>query len=1835
MEKLTCFKAYDIRGQLGTELNEDVAYRIGRAYAEVVEAKTVVVGGDARKTSETLKLAVAKGLQEGGCNVIDIGMVGTEEIYFATSHLKVDGGIEVTASHNPIDYNGLKLVREESKPISGDTGLLDIKALAEKNEWTDLPKDKLGTYVKESNLSPYVEHLLTYINTNNIKPLKLVVNSGNGAAGHVIDALEQQFKNLNVPIEFIKVHHNPDHTFPNGIPNPLLPENRAATSDAVKQHKADMGIAWDGDFDRCFLFDETGEFIEGYYIVGLLAEAFLVKNPGEKVIFDPRVYWNTVDIVKSNNGIPIMSKTGHAFIKERMRKEDAIYGGEMSAHHYFRDFFYCDSGMIPWLLVAELFSLKSVKLSEMVKERIVKFPSSGEINKVVECADSTIHNVEKKYAALVSAIINRTDGLGIEFPEWRFNLRKSNTEPLIRLNVEAKGSKALMKEKTKEILENIDSNQNDILNGAIDAFNDGLIYGWAASNVSSKQLEVYVKCNDKIIGRGVADIYREDLKNAGIHNGEHGFAIRLNDGYINKINSGSELVLVEVGSNKRILGATMVIDVFKEDINARIIKEDNGYIYTQITSGKPIGTRTIKLLNGGRQLHQLEFNSVESETVVKQPIPVFLKNNKKHSFDVVVSGTCDVVTSASFFIDKIKPKLFFYPDYTATNPYQDLLYSQLTEFYVEPRNIEGAIEYLNDNVGTTCVFHLHWQNIVTAPAKTAYEHRKLAKSFIQKLLHYKSLGGKLFWTIHNKLPHDIKFKNSEIEFHEKLAEIADTILMHDLNSIDIVKKEYKLDRNKVKIIKHGNYVDSYPNVINSIQSRKLLNIPADNMVFGFVGQLRPYKGLNEFIEASIKMVKTPNVSAIIAGKPVWPYTNGKITTRCQLHSNIDVFEGFVPDEELQLYLNSSDFIVLPYKDILTSGSVLLAASFGKPIVVPDIPAFTSLKKEGFVFTYDPNVHDSLFNLLQELSSLGKEQISGISEKALKYAISLPWDTLSKELANTIADSITTNTHNFQAKYANKIHDVEVFGDKVHEGMAICVVNYFSLEKIKELVATINKHTTSQWTLYILDNSESEVEFNQIRAEFNNAVLVKPNNNLGYAAGNNILLHYALSLGATQFSILNPDILLCSNVIDYMNEILLQSDGIHSPVILRENELVSFYSTEIDSNSDVLKLAHNYDGSRQYILPKGPQQSDTLNGCSLFFSKESINKVGYIPEEYFLYFEETDWTWSAKKLGLELLVHSDVSVIHTKDSQKGGVPTLAYTYYLLRGALIFAKNHGFNVNKTRAKYESSFVKPWCANIQNRNPELLHLFSTIAYAAFEDGSKGVTGKVDLFETIEKYNVSDFKSAGFIDDCSGSIITGWAVSDKSGCDSDTKLLIYIAGIYQGFIIPNIARDDIKELGYNHKSGFSHNLKVTDFSKLEIIDSQTLKKLDKNPDIKNNFSIYELDVNDDKPTNFKCSIEGIKNGRLSGWAIDINNQYINLDLAIYIDDVFVTNIVADQYRADLEKAKLGKGYCAFSAVLPPSNIDKDNAKVRICLLGSKDILSEKNVSIEHVVKGYNKNFDLKSFLNWSYTNVITPFGQYENSNKLQRELHFIKSTLIDRALNENRKLLMSIIMPAYNRSSLIKDSIDSVLAQTYSKYELIVVDDGSSDDTCEVVENIIDSNPDHNIRLIKLGSNEGVSFARNRGIEQSKGEIIAYLDSDNVWDKDYLLLLNENYLRNKECDTAYAGQEIHYFDKSTGSSYRTAIRLLPFNRSLIENENFIDLNVFSHRKVLFDRLGGFKEELRRLVDWDLILKYTSEKPALLIPALMNKYYFGLADNQITATENFERNLIKLLEGL
>ncbi len=440
---LPAFKAYDIRGRVPDELDENLARSIGVALAGQLGPGAVVLGHDVRLSSPGLQTALSDGLRSRGRDIIDIGLCGTEEVYFQTAHLGAAGGVMVTASHNPMDYNGMKLVREQAKPISGDSGLSAIRDFAAAHDGA--VGELRGGLSAHPDKSAYIQHLLGYVDRQRLRPLKIVTNPGNGGAGLVIDQLAP-----HLPFEFIRIQHEPDGSFPNGIPNPLLPENRAATAQAVRQHGADFGIAWDGDFDRCFFFDADGRFIEGYYLVGLLAKALLGRSPGEKIIHDPRLVWNTVEMVEQAGGIPVMSKTGHAFIKERMRAENAAYGGEMSAHHYFRDFAYCDSGMIPWLLIADLISATGAPLADMVEDRMQAFPCSGEINFRVKDAKASIERILTHYSEL-SPALDHTDGLSADFGDWRFNLRSSNTEPLLRLNVESRGDSRLMQARTEEI----------------------------------------------------------------------------------------------------------------------------------------------------------------------------------------------------------------------------------------------------------------------------------------------------------------------------------------------------------------------------------------------------------------------------------------------------------------------------------------------------------------------------------------------------------------------------------------------------------------------------------------------------------------------------------------------------------------------------------------------------------------------------------------------------------------------------------------------------------------------------------------------------------------------------------------------------------------------------------------------------------------------------------------------------------------------------------------------------------------------------------------------------------------------------------------------------------------------------------------------------------------------------------------------------------------------------------------------------------------------------------------------------------------------------------------
>lgn len=445
MTGLTCFKSYDVRGRLGDELTEALAYKIGRGFAVAMSAERVVVGYDVRPTSPGLASALSEGLRDEGCDVIDIGLCGTEEVYFATDHYGASGGLMVTASHNPIEYNGIKMVREGSRPVSSADGLGAIHDLCLADAFG--PAKPRGGYETRDPGGAYAAHVAGFVDVVRLKPLKILVNAGNGVAGPSFDALAEV---LGAPFEFVRHNHAPDGSFPNGIPNPLLEDNRAQTGDAVVAAGADLGVAWDGDFDRCFFFDETGAFVDGEYVVALLAGAALAKTPGAKIIHDPRVIWATLDAVETAGGQAIASQSGHSHIKAVMRARDAIYGGEMSAHHYFRDFMYCDSGMIPWLLVAEHMSATGRKLSDLVADMRARFPSSGETNFKLENVDAAVDAFESRYVA-DAVSVDRLDGVSLDMGAWRVNLRRSNTEPLLRLNIETKGDRGLLDEKLSEI----------------------------------------------------------------------------------------------------------------------------------------------------------------------------------------------------------------------------------------------------------------------------------------------------------------------------------------------------------------------------------------------------------------------------------------------------------------------------------------------------------------------------------------------------------------------------------------------------------------------------------------------------------------------------------------------------------------------------------------------------------------------------------------------------------------------------------------------------------------------------------------------------------------------------------------------------------------------------------------------------------------------------------------------------------------------------------------------------------------------------------------------------------------------------------------------------------------------------------------------------------------------------------------------------------------------------------------------------------------------------------------------------------------------------------------
>jgi phosphomannomutase len=437
------FKAYDVRGLYGSELDEEGARAVGRAFVEVFEPKRIAVGHDMRVSSPTMAAAVIAGAAEAGADVLELGLVGTEMVYFAVGRLGLDGGIAVTASHNPKEYTGMKIVRAGALPVGGESGLLEIRDRAMSGV---RPQTGPNGTVEAYDVWPgYVERVLSFVDRTAIQPLKVVIDAANGMAGVMLPPVLEHLPQLEV----VRCYFEPDGTFPNHEPNPLLPENREFIVRKTLEERADFGVAFDGDADRCFFVDDSGEFVPGDFATALFAESVLAKEPGAKVIYDVRASWAVPQTIERAGGVPLVNRVGHAFIKHRMREEHAAFGGEVSGHYYFRDFSQADSGVVPFLLMLELLSERGQKLSEILRPFREQFCITGELNTPVPDVDAKLQELEERFGP--EGRVSHLDGLSVEADDWHFNVRPSNTEPLLRLNLEALGPE-LMERKRDEVL---------------------------------------------------------------------------------------------------------------------------------------------------------------------------------------------------------------------------------------------------------------------------------------------------------------------------------------------------------------------------------------------------------------------------------------------------------------------------------------------------------------------------------------------------------------------------------------------------------------------------------------------------------------------------------------------------------------------------------------------------------------------------------------------------------------------------------------------------------------------------------------------------------------------------------------------------------------------------------------------------------------------------------------------------------------------------------------------------------------------------------------------------------------------------------------------------------------------------------------------------------------------------------------------------------------------------------------------------------------------------------------------------------------------------------------
>ncbi|GAB6844083.1 GT2 family glycosyltransferase/glycosyltransferase involved in cell wall biosynthesis [Methylorubrum rhodinum] len=1181
-------------------------------------------------------------------------------------------------------------------------------------------------------------------------------------------------------------------------------------------------------------------------------------------------------------------------------------------------------------------------------------------------------------------------------------------------------------------------------------------------------------------------------------------------------------------------------------------------------------------------------------------------------------------------------RLFAFPDYSPSNPYQTGLYSALAKAGdYSYGTIQEAIAALATETRQV-VYHLHWPEPLFAGSADIHDYQAKADEFLSAVRLFKAGGGLFVWTIHNVVSHDRRLGDFEVEFSARLSEAASLIHLHSEAAIEAVNAVYPVDPAKVVVVPHGSYLGYYPPAMPRDRARWLLGVPEDAFVFAFVGQLRPYKGIDVLLAAFEEVVRShPNAYLVVAGKPVAPFSAGSVKLLADMNPNLRVLTGFLPPHDLARICAAADAIVLPYRQILTSGSVLLAASYAKPVIVPSSPTLRFVAEEQIGIAYDPAAPDGLRQAML-VALAAPEDVAKSGVRSAEFARRNAWSVHGESFLQKLRQAMPAERLTIETDGRKRPILVHRRTRKAAGAIGIALVNYFSVDDIERLTAELPKSVGGRAVrVYVYDNAAGQRPNRNLMERVD--VYAYDGDNQGYAGGNNALLELMRQEGCEYGFIVNPDVAVTAAALDILVR-NARPDAVIAPAVMNADGRVGYGGGVAFAGPEGVVVNQLFEGGTAAALPKTPYEVDVLNGCALFVPLALLPKIGHIPEDYFLYYEETHWCLSFKDRGVKCVVVPDARVSHNKRSKAGDFPALYYTYYLLRNRFVFSERWGkrlgggYDAAAVAAGIERDFVQPWQDKILQSNAGLLRVFERCVAAALEDGAKGVSGRVDLPKRLDDVTLKETAvTEGRLEVFGGGNVRGWvAEKGENGKWGPGQVWVFRDGSPVRAIDVTDDRADVEGAGFARKSGFrapvsfaSEDGEAHQFELRTRGDGRRILGLDETAR-----PLTDLPVLEKRPVQHKAAFGNVVAGRLNGWAYDAAHPGVAtlLDISVGTETV-VRGVRADIWRADLEKAKIGAGDHAFQVALPNDVFKHLALEATACAAGRTDVLAKRQISIVNPSRGFSKTFDFEQFLRWSYNEERMPYGQVEEIPAILDAITLERMLRIARSEKAPQTDLVSVVMPVFNREKIVAEAIQSVLAQTYANFEFLIVDDGSADDSVAVIKSF----DDPRIRLIELAQNSGVSAARNAGLREARGPFIAYIDSDNVWSPHYLAVMLDALRGAPETTTAYAGQEIwEYLAHYDRDEFRF-LRMAPFNRSRLERRNFIDLNVFMHRRELYDELGGFNESMRRLVDWELILRYTERRPPVFLPVTLGRYRIARADNQITFVEDHLANLALL----